>query len=123
LLLIIIKNIFGGLDKVSKEKEKERFLSIFIANSNAIEGSTLTVKDTFNYLFNDLAPGGHPKKELFMATNMLEAWNYVEQNHKRFPNERSISYMREWAFRFMSGNPVSYMDNESLDIMKQIIKR
>jgi len=48
---------------------------------------------------------------------------YAEFMIKRFPNERSISYMREWAFRFMSGNPVSYMDNESLDIFKGLIDK
>ena len=72
------------LDNMSKEKEREKFLSKFIANSNSIEGSTLSEKDTFNYLFNDISPKGNNKKELFMATNLLNAWKYVEKNSKRF---------------------------------------
>lgn len=84
------KSYLRGLDAVSKEKEKEKFLSAFIANSNAIEGSTLTPKDTFNYLFQDIAPEGHSKKELFMASNMLEAWNYAEKNFSRFPAENDL---------------------------------
>src|SRR6056297_1216034 len=35
------KDYLKGLDSISREKEKERFLSNFIANSNAIEGSTM----------------------------------------------------------------------------------
>ncbi|MBU1632396.1 MAG: Fic family protein, partial [Nanoarchaeota archaeon] len=79
-----------SLDKISREKEKERFLSIFISNSNAIEGSTLTVKETFNYLFNDIAPKDHSKKELFMASNLLNAWNYLEKNCKKFPTDKDL---------------------------------
>ncbi len=80
----------SNLDKVSEEKERERFLASFIANSNAIEGSTLTEKETFNYLFEDLTPKGKSKKELFMADNLLKAWEYVEKNHSRFPSEEDM---------------------------------
>jgi neutral trehalase len=78
------------LDKVSKEKEREKFLSNFIAHSNAIEGSTLTIKDTFNYLFNDVVPAGHPKKELHMASNLIDAWNYMEKNSNKLPNHKDL---------------------------------
>jgi Fic family protein len=78
------------LDQTSKEKEKEKFLSIFISNSNAIEGSTLTQKETFNYLFNDIIPKGHIKKELFMASNLLNAWEYTEKHCKIFPNKKDL---------------------------------
>jgi len=80
----------GRLDKTSKEKDKERFLSRFIAHSNAIEGSTMTVDDTFNYLFNDVVPPGHKKKELFMASNLFDAWRYIEKNCKRLPKEEDL---------------------------------
>ncbi|MBI5072511.1 Fic family protein [Candidatus Woesearchaeota archaeon] len=78
------------LDTVSKEKEREKFLSAFIANSNAIEGSTLSVKDTFQYLFNDIVPAGKNKKELFMAFNLLQAWEYAEKHAHLFPTEADI---------------------------------
>jgi Fic family protein len=84
------KEYLTDLDPVSREKEKERFLSALIANSNAIEGSTMTADDTFNYLFNDLAPRGKSKKELFMASNMLDAWNYLEKNKKRLPDRDDL---------------------------------
>ena len=78
------------LDKISREKQKEKFLSQFISDSNAIEGSTLSTKDTFNYLFNDITPTGHNKKELFMAHNLLKAWEYVEKNKKRLPTKKDL---------------------------------
>ncbi len=78
------------LDTLSKEKEQQRFLSIFIASSNAIEGSTMTVKETFEYLFKDTVPQDHSKKELFMASNMLEAWKYVEKNHHQLPKHQDL---------------------------------
>ena len=80
-----------SLDKVSKEKHKEKFLSIFISNSNAIEGSTLTVKETFNFLFQDVSPKeSHSKKELFMASNLLRAWEYVEKNYTKLPTKEDV---------------------------------
>ena len=91
--------LLKNLDKVSKEKERERFLSKFIANSNSIEGSTLSELDTFNFLFNDIAPKGHNKKELFMATNLLNAWEYVEKNHKQFPTEADIKNLHKFVNR------------------------
>lgn len=84
------KKYISSLDKVSREKEKEKFLSSFISNSNAIEGSTLTPKDTFNYLFQDITPEGHSKKELFMASNMLEAWKYAEKRYKNLPKKENL---------------------------------
>ena len=87
------KKYLSTLDNVSKEKEKEKFLGIFISNSNAIEGSTLGVKETFNYLFKDITPEGHSKKELFMASNMFEAWKYIENNFKRFPRHEDLFEM------------------------------
>jgi Fic family protein len=84
------KAYLASLDQVSREKQRERFLSEFIANSNAIEGSTMTANDTFNYLFNDLAPDGKSRKELFMASNLLDAWNYVEKNHSRLPSKDDL---------------------------------
>ncbi len=89
------KKRIGSLDKVSQEKEKERFLSSFIANSNAIEGSTMTVDETHDFLFGDIAPAGHTKKELFMASNLLKAWKYVEKNQRHLPTEEDIKTLHK----------------------------
>jgi Fic family protein len=84
------KIFFNSLDKVSKEKEREKFLSIFISNSNSIEGSTMTVKDTFNYLFKEVIPEKINKKEIYMADNLFKAWLYVESNYKRLPTKKDL---------------------------------
>ncbi|MBC8501199.1 MAG: Fic family protein [Nanoarchaeota archaeon] len=93
------KEYLNRLDEVSREKEQEKFLSRFIANSNEIEGSTLTSGETFNYLFNDVAPKGHKKKELFMATNMLKAWNYVEEHKNSLPTKEDLLTLHELVNR------------------------
>jgi len=91
----LYKEYFNKLDKVSREKEKEKFLSLFISHSNAIEGSTLSVEDTFNYLFKDIVPSGHSKKELYMASNMIDAWSYMEKNCRRFPDHKDLFKLHE----------------------------
>jgi len=93
------KKYLDGLDKVSKEKEREKFLSIFISNSNAIEGSTMTPRETHNYLFNDIVPKGHTKKELHMASNMINAWDYVEKNKKKIPEHKDLFKLHEFVNR------------------------
>lgn len=100
----LYKDFVRTLDVVSKEKEKEKFLSIFIANSNAIEGSTLTVKETSNYLFHDIVPPHHMKKELFMASNLLDAWRYVEQNTSRFPTHEDICTLHRLVNKGIEAN-------------------
>lgn len=87
------KTHFAHLDAMSQEKERERFLSIFIAHSNAIEGSTMSVKDTFHYLFQDIIPARKNKKELFMTSNLYEAWKYMEKHASFFPTEKDIKIL------------------------------
>src|SRR3989338_2165861 len=84
------KKYLNSLDSMSREKEKQKLLSNFIASSNAIEGSTLTPKETYDFLFNDLVPKDHSKKEFFMAQNLLSAWEYVEANCSRFPTHNDL---------------------------------
>ncbi len=86
----LYKQYFNQLDAVSKEKETQKFIGTFISSSNAIEGSTLTAKETFDFLFKDIVPKNHTKKELFMASNLLDAWNYVEKNQHRFPTHQDL---------------------------------
>ena len=93
------KKYLDSLDQISKEKEKERFLSQLISSSNAIENSTLTFKETYDYFFNDVAPKGHTKKELHMAANLLEAWDYLEKNASRFPTTEDLCKLHGFVNR------------------------
>lgn len=89
-LSVEYQSYLKNLDKISKEKEKERFLSLFISNSNAIEGSTMTEDETYKYIFEDIVPRNRTKKELVMASNLYKAWNYLELNSKRNPNKNDL---------------------------------
>lgn len=44
---------------------------------------------------------------------------------ERFPNESNevSSYCSEWVDRFMSGNPMVYMDGDSKKIYRDLISR
>jgi Fic family protein len=83
------------MDNMSREKQRERFLSKFIADSNSIEGSTMTREETAQYLFEDSSPQGSTKKELFMAKNLLNAWEYLEKKCKTFPTEQDIKKLHK----------------------------
>lgn len=39
---------------------------------------------------------------------------------RRFPREWDSDYVEEWADRFKSGSPESYMDSKSLKIYKEV---
>ena len=54
-------------------------------------------------------------KQLCKEKGMMESSLFVEWFSRRFPNEsdRITSYVNEWIDRFMSDNPIGYMDNES----------
>lgn len=89
------KKHLQSLDALSRQKAREQFLSLFIANSNAIEGSTMTPDDTFNYLFADIVPKGKSKKEFFMATNLLKAWEYLENHVHEKPTEQHLKELHK----------------------------
>ncbi len=87
------------LDKTSQTQERERFLSTFIASSNSIEGSTMTAKETYEYLFNDTVPRNKTKKELFMAMNLYDAWTFLEKNSHRHPTHHDLHRLHEYVNR------------------------
>lgn len=64
-------------------------------------------------------------RELYGVANKVGMRNnelYARFMVARFPNERHVNYMREWAFRFMSGDPTNNMDLSSIKIFLRLIK-
>jgi len=55
-------------------------------------------------------------EEIAQSVGMRDYRLFVRFMIRRLPNEQSYAYMKEWAFRFMSGDPTSRMDNESIKI-------
>jgi hypothetical protein len=47
---------------------------------------------------------------------------FVAFMNKRFSGERSPQYVAEWARRFVSGNPVTYMDSESKKAYEECVR-
>lgn len=47
---------------------------------------------------------------------------FIKFISERLTNETHESYVEEWADRFLSGNPTSYMDNKSFDIYIKLLK-
>ena len=46
---------------------------------------------------------------------------FVDFMTKRFPSESDPYYVAEWARRFMSGDPVSYMDSPSKEVYLNLL--
>ena len=54
---------YNQLPKSAKEKSKENFAIKFTYNTQRIEGSTLTLKETANLLENGITPGDKPLRD------------------------------------------------------------
>jgi len=55
----------------------EHFITEFTYDSNAIEGSSLTVKETGNVLFENISPKNKPLKHVLEARNHKEAFDFT----------------------------------------------
>jgi hypothetical protein len=51
-----------------------------------------------------------------------QAYKYSQFMKRRFPNERHLPYAKEWATRFKTNNPKSYMDSESLEAYNKVVE-
>ncbi|MBI2668919.1 hypothetical protein HYX14_03690 [Candidatus Woesearchaeota archaeon] len=61
----------------------------------------MTYKDTYDFLFQDTVPQRHSKKELFMASNLLEAWRYLEEHHRHLPTSQDLPAKKRTEYREM----------------------
>ncbi|MEI7962002.1 MAG: Fic family protein [archaeon] len=60
-----------------KESFYQHFITEFTYNSNAIEGSSLTLQETSHLLFEGITPKNKPMKHLIEAKNHKEAYDFV----------------------------------------------
>ncbi len=72
------KKHIGGLTSADIEKLEENILENFTYNTNAIEGSRLTLADVRS-VFEGATPAGKPLRDIYGAKNMREAYNYVKK--------------------------------------------
>ena len=98
---------------------REQILVEWIYNSNAIEGSTITLKETRLILETGLAIGGKSLREHFEVINHRDAIDYVE-NLVASPDPISPFHVRQ-IHKLVSpsvsrgGVPVSRIDDENAD--------
>lgn len=73
-----IKFLKGKLP-IDKKKFYEWFVTEFTYNTNAIEGSTMTLRDTGLLLFDKIMPSGRTTEEIQSAENNKKAYDYIMQ--------------------------------------------
>ncbi|MBI4139389.1 Fic family protein [Candidatus Woesearchaeota archaeon] len=94
-LLNRIKKIFSGeyskFPETAKQKYLETFLIKFTYNTNRIEGSTLTLRDTANLLKEGISPKNKPVKDIKEAESHKKLFN-IMRNYKKDLNLNTVLY-------------------------------
>ena len=73
------KNYLGKLTAHDFRQFEDATIPSFTYNTNAIEGSMLSLQDTGIILHKGLTPPGKELREIYGATNMREAYNYMKK--------------------------------------------
>lgn len=88
-----------ALEKLKKSQkwqptyDYEWFVTQFTYDSNAIEGSTLTLRETGLVLFDQVTPKGRSLREIHEATNHKQAFDYL-LSYKEGLNRKFICYLQ-----------------------------
>ena len=105
-----------------------------VYNSNAIENSTLTLKDTEDILLRDSIKNDHDIREIYEAKNLAKITQTLLDNQYKVINDASILELHklllagikdEWAGRFRSGKEwvrVGAHIGANPDFVEQLIK-
>ncbi len=75
----VYSNEIENLHKEEYEKFEESFFTELTYDSNAIEGSSLSLEDTNLILNEGIVPKGKTLREIYEAKNHLEALNFIKQ--------------------------------------------
>lgn len=78
------------LDESTKKDMFDDFLTSFVYNTNAIEGNTLTLKETDLLLNKDLTPQGRTLREINDHLNSRDVFYYLYNNNLPITNETII---------------------------------
>ncbi|MBN1645013.1 Fic family protein [Candidatus Woesearchaeota archaeon] len=82
---------YKALPQTAKEKYLENFLVKFTYNSNRIEGSTLTLKDTANLLKEGISPRNRPVRDIKEAESHKKVF-YDMLDYKKDLNLNTVLY-------------------------------
>jgi len=78
------------LDEKTKKEMFDDFLTYFIFNSNAIEGNTLTLRETDLLLNKGITPQGKTLKEINDHLNSKKVFYYIQEKNLQMNNKTII---------------------------------
>lgn len=134
---------FRPLPPAAVEKLQRQFQIEMTYNSNAIEGNSLTLKETFLVINEGLTIKGKPLKDHLEAKNHQEAleylYNLIEKGRKQTISEQFIRNLhqlvvqetdKEWAGKYRNSNVIiagaDHIPPDAMDVppkMSQLMDR
>lgn len=89
-----IKNSFNkklkALDSLTLHDMYNDFITLFVFNTNAIEGNTLTLRDTDLLLNKNIAPSGKSLREINDHLNSKDAFNFIIEKKPKINHDTII---------------------------------
>ncbi len=89
-----IKNSFNKklkiLDKETLKDMYKDFITLFVFNTNAIEGNTLTLRDTDLLLNKNITPSGKSLREINDHLNSKDTFNFMQERKPKINHETII---------------------------------
>ncbi|KFI90831.1 Fic/DOC family protein [Bifidobacterium saguini DSM 23967] len=70
---------FDGVEESALDDYRREWMARYVYNSNAIEGSTLTLEDTELVLEGEFVPSDSPARYIFAARGVADGMAYVER--------------------------------------------
>lgn len=77
------KELNKKIEEIESNNFYEHFVTEYTYDSNAIEGSSLTLRETANVLFEEISPENKPMKHVQEAKNHKKAFDYVMELKKK----------------------------------------
>ncbi len=85
------KKLISSVSKVEYEVIEKQQLIKFTFNTNAIEGSTITLKETTHILEDRISPEGKDLREIYEIANTKKAYNFM----KRYKEEINLDFIKK----------------------------
>jgi len=76
------KKLISSLSKIEYSVIEKQQLIKFTFNTNAIEGSTITLKETAHILEEGISPEGKDLREIYEVENTRKAYNFMKKHKK-----------------------------------------
>ena len=85
------KKIISSISKVEYEIIEKQQLIKFTFNTNAIEGSTITLKETAHILEDGISPEGKDLREIYEIENTRKAYNFM----RKYKKEINLNFIKK----------------------------